>query len=98
MADEAISAFAAGCFKSMLLARPTWLPLVPHRSRFHLSDYNIGFIVCWQGGDICLPGGHQEECDDSLVSTAVREAGEEIGILPSQLEVRFFSDKLNVMF
>jgi len=40
-----------------------------------------------QGGDICLPGGHQEECDDSLVSTAVREAGEEIGILPSQLEI-----------
>lgn len=39
-----------------------------------------------QGGDICLPGGVQENAE-SLIATALREAEEEIGIKFSQLEV-----------
>ena len=38
-------------------------------------------------GQISLPGGKYEETDDSLVFTALREAREEIGIDPGQVQV-----------
>jgi len=38
-------------------------------------------------GQISLPGGKFEETDDSLIFTALREAREEIGIDPGQVQV-----------
>ncbi len=38
-------------------------------------------------GQISFPGGQQEEADKDLVHTALREAGEEIGINPSDVRV-----------
>jgi len=38
-------------------------------------------------GQISFPGGKYEDSDDSLIYTAIREANEEIGIEPSQVNV-----------
>ncbi len=38
-------------------------------------------------GQISLPGGKKEPEDDSLVQTALREAHEEVGVPPQQVEV-----------
>lgn len=39
------------------------------------------------GGLICFPGGISDECDVSLTETALRETHEELGILPSDVDV-----------
>ncbi len=38
-------------------------------------------------GQIAFPGGGAEEFDDGVVATALREAGEELGIQPDSVEV-----------
>jgi len=38
-------------------------------------------------GQISFPGGGVEEQDDSLIATALREANEEVGIIPEQVEI-----------
>jgi 8-oxo-dGTP pyrophosphatase MutT (NUDIX family) len=38
-------------------------------------------------GQIAFPGGRFEQADPSLMATALRETAEEIGILPSRIEV-----------
>jgi len=38
-------------------------------------------------GEVCLPGGKQDEGDADAVSCALREAHEEVGLLPSDVEV-----------
>lgn len=39
------------------------------------------------GGQICFVGGKVDECDDNLISTATREAYEEIALLPQQCKI-----------
>jgi 8-oxo-dGTP pyrophosphatase MutT (NUDIX family) len=38
-------------------------------------------------GEISFPGGRQDEIDADLVTTALREAEEEIGLVPSRVEL-----------
>ncbi|QHT71034.1 CoA pyrophosphatase [Rhodocytophaga rosea] len=38
-------------------------------------------------GQVSLPGGRREESDQTLIETALREAKEEIGIIPRQIEI-----------
>ncbi len=38
-------------------------------------------------GEISFPGGRQDQADDSLLLTALREAEEEIGLPPDRVEV-----------
>lgn len=38
-------------------------------------------------GQVSFPGGRQEETDDSLIDTALREANEEVNIDPGKVEV-----------
>ncbi len=39
------------------------------------------------GGQLALPGGKADEDDESLIATALREAEEEIGLSPDEVEV-----------
>ncbi len=39
------------------------------------------------GGEVAWPGGRQDEGDESLLHTALRETEEELGIAPRQIEV-----------
>lgn len=45
-------------------------------------QYNIRF-----GGDVCFPGGHIDAVDRSAIDAALREAEEEIGLAPDDVEV-----------
>src|SRR5574344_2763835 len=38
-------------------------------------------------GEVAFPGGHQDATDPDLIYTALREAGEEIGLAPGLVEV-----------
>ena len=38
-------------------------------------------------GQICFPGGAQDDDDDSLATTALRESFEEIGVRPEDVEI-----------
>lgn len=38
-------------------------------------------------GQVAFPGGKQEDCDEDIVATALREAHEEVGLLPEVVEV-----------
>ncbi|XP_066569915.1 peroxisomal coenzyme A diphosphatase NUDT7 [Amia ocellicauda] len=39
------------------------------------------------GGEVCFPGGKYDPMDHNEIDTALREAGEEIGLPPDQVEV-----------
>jgi 8-oxo-dGTP pyrophosphatase MutT (NUDIX family) len=39
------------------------------------------------GGQLALPGGKADAVDESLLATALREAEEEVGLLPEEVEV-----------
>lgn len=41
----------------------------------------------WQPGDVCFPGGHYENSDESMQHTVVRETCEELGLNNEQVEV-----------
>lgn len=38
-------------------------------------------------GEICFPGGRREAADPTLADTALREAGEEIGLSPTEVSL-----------
>jgi len=38
-------------------------------------------------GQISFPGGKQEDTDETIVHTALREAQEEVGVVPSDIEI-----------
>nr|HOO47171.1 CoA pyrophosphatase [Deltaproteobacteria bacterium] len=49
-------------------------------------------------GEISFPGGGAETEDDSLVATALREAYEEIGLLPADVDVLgLLDDHISIM-
>ena len=61
---------------------------------FYESDEGVRFPLIqrptYEGihsGQVALPGGKEEESDRSLITTALREANEEIGINPEKVEI-----------
>lgn len=61
-----------------IIDRPTGLTVLLTQRTAHLRDH---------GGQISFPGGREEPEDGSSVTTALREAQEEVGIRPGQVEV-----------
>jgi 8-oxo-dGTP pyrophosphatase MutT (NUDIX family) len=72
---------------SQLIRAAVLIPLVEYDSGLtvlltqrtaHLRDH---------AGQISFPGGRCEQCDGSAAATALREAQEEVGLQPSQIEI-----------
>lgn len=61
-----------------VVQRPTGLTVLLTQRTTHLNDH---------AGQVSFPGGRSEEGDRSAVDTALREAWEEVGIEPAQVEV-----------
>ncbi len=63
------------------------LLLYPAKSVLHLILTLRTTALAFHSGQVSLPGGGWEKGDDSLQETALREACEEVGVDPQQLEV-----------
>lgn len=61
-----------------IVQRPGALTVLLTQRTAHLRDH---------AGQVSFPGGRTEASDDSPVATALREAHEEVGLDPSQVEV-----------
>lgn len=54
---------------------------------WHLLFAKRSTQVSTHQGQVAFPGGHVEPEDQDIVATALREAEEEVGLLPTQVEV-----------
>lgn len=63
------------------------LALFAQHGETHLAFIRRASTLRSHSGEIAFPGGSAEPGDASLVDTAVREAFEEIGLLPGRVEV-----------
>lgn len=61
-----------------VVMRATGLTVLLTQRTAHLRDH---------GGQVSFPGGRCEPEDGSFEATAIRESAEEVGLLPSQIEV-----------
>ena len=61
-----------------LVQRPTGFTVLLTQRTAHLNDH---------AGQVSFPGGRCEDSDTSRVATALREANEEVGIDPAQVDV-----------
>lgn len=61
--------------------------LYPYKSRLHTVVILRNEYDGAHSGQISLPGGKSEESDVDFEHTALREAQEEIGIIPSKMEI-----------
>ncbi|KAH0619533.1 hypothetical protein JD844_000231 [Phrynosoma platyrhinos] len=63
------------------------LPLVVKDGKLHLLFTVRSMKLRRSPGDVCFPGGRSEPTDKDEISTALREAQEEVGLHPEQAEV-----------
>jgi len=63
------------------------IPLIKKNDEWELLFEMRSIKLKNQPGDICFPGGKQEELDDNPQYTAVRETSEELGIPTASIQV-----------
>jgi 8-oxo-dGTP pyrophosphatase MutT (NUDIX family) len=63
------------------------VPLYEHEEDVHAVFTRRREDLRRHGGEISFPGGRQDHGDEDLVTTALREAEEEIGLPPDAVEV-----------
>jgi 8-oxo-dGTP pyrophosphatase MutT (NUDIX family) len=63
------------------------VPLFQHGDDLHAVFTRRREDLRRHAGEISFPGGRQDPDDDHLLTTALREADEEIGLPPSEVEV-----------
>ncbi|MEI6286828.1 MAG: CoA pyrophosphatase [Bacillota bacterium] len=74
-------------FRTAMRRTAVLVPLLETANGIEVLFQVRSFALKWQPGDICFPGGHYEDCDDSMQHTVVRETSEELGLPPEQIEV-----------
>ncbi|XP_077144498.1 peroxisomal coenzyme A diphosphatase NUDT7 isoform X1 [Ranitomeya variabilis] len=63
------------------------LPLLIKQGKLHLLLTVRSMQLKTMPGDVCFPGGRQEHSEEDDIQTALREAQEEIGLCPEQVEI-----------
>lgn len=63
------------------------VPVVERESAEHVLFVKRADHLGEHAGQMAFPGGGREPSDESLQATAVREAGEEVGIRPDEVDV-----------
>ncbi len=63
------------------------LALFAQEGQTHLTFIRRASTLRLHSGEIAFPGGSYESTDASLVTTALRETSEEIGLAPERVEV-----------
>ncbi|XP_073438902.1 peroxisomal coenzyme A diphosphatase NUDT7 isoform X2 [Dendrobates tinctorius] len=63
------------------------LPLLIKQGKPHLLLTVRSMQLKTMPGDVCFPGGRQEYSEEDDIQTALREAQEEIGLCPEQVEI-----------
>ncbi len=63
------------------------VPLVDHHDHIKILFTKRASHLRQHGGQICFPGGRVDASDTDLISTATREAFEEISLLPQHCNV-----------
>jgi len=73
--------------KGALKQAAVLLPLIKRQHALHIIFTERALHLRHHPGQISFPGGRYERSDNSLQQTALRETEEEIGILPSQVNI-----------
>jgi 8-oxo-dGTP pyrophosphatase MutT (NUDIX family) len=68
------------CLESKLIKAAVLVPLISRKNSLNLLFTIRAKTLRRHAGEICFPGGKFDIDDDSLVTTALREAKEEIGL------------------
>jgi 8-oxo-dGTP pyrophosphatase MutT (NUDIX family) len=63
------------------------IPMFERRGELHLVYIRRSDHVASHRGQVAFPGGRVDAADATLLDTALREAHEEVGIVPSTVEV-----------
>jgi 8-oxo-dGTP pyrophosphatase MutT (NUDIX family) len=63
------------------------IPIFLKNGEYHLLFTKRTDTVKTHKGEICFPGGHFEPEDITMLATALREANEEVGIRPSDVQI-----------
>lgn len=76
-----------GFSDSELAPSAVLIPLTEREGDLHVVFTQRSLEMNTHSGEISFPGGRREPGDNSLVETALREAYEEIALLPSDVDV-----------
>lgn len=71
------------------------VPIYPASDGPHILCFERTHEVLEHKGEICLPGGSIETSDADATAAALREAHEELGILPASVEVLGMLDEVH---
>ena len=70
-----------------LRAAAVMAPLILVNDEWHMILTKRPGTMKHHPGQIAFPGGKQDQSDDSLLDTALRETQEEVGIAPNQIQI-----------
>jgi len=94
MFKEDVSRILAGREKNIIVfsdkpLRPAavLIPIYKKSGRYHVLLTKRTEEMEYHKGQICFPGGSRHQDDNSLLETALREAYEEVGIRPEDVEI-----------